>query len=63
MVSGAPLLTTNLPPRYAKGDHPRILLFKEEAVDGYAKVIRSTLSHPEKKIVFLLDEKLANLFC
>lgn len=45
MVSGTPLLTTNLP-GMPKDYHPYVYLFDNETVEGYADTLRKVLSMP-----------------
>lgn len=45
MVSGTPLLTTNLP-GMPKDYHPYVYLFDNETVEGYADTLRKVLSLP-----------------
>ena len=49
MVSGTPLLTTNLP-GMPKSYHPYVYLFEEETTEGFQKVLEQVLTLDEKTL-------------
>lgn len=49
MASGTPLLTTKLPGMPVEY-YPYIFLFEEETVEGYARAIKSALSHTDTEL-------------
>lgn len=50
MVSGTPVLTTDLP-GMPKEYHDYVFLFRRESVDGYVDAIRETMSHTEQELM------------